>query len=112
SEVELGLGRGLLPLLGRDRYGYRRGGSRGGASTAPRRRWPRLRLSGRWRPVGLIARGLVRSGLGRAGLSELPFELLDPEEQCLEREVGLRLRSLQQGELELDARIRAVLDRG
>ena len=38
--------------------------------------------------------------------------LLDPEEQGLEREVGLRLRGLQQSELELDPRIRAVLDRG
>ena len=40
------------------------------------------------------------------------LELVDPEHQRLEREVGLRLGRLQQRHLELDARLAAVLDRG
>src|SRR4051794_11015600 len=91
-EVDLGGGFGLR---------FRRDGGcrcrRGHRARGARRRL--LDRGGR----GLLDRAAARR------LGQPPLELLDPEQERLDREVGLRLDRLQQRELELDARLGAVL---
>ena len=85
------------------------------AAGAARRRRARRRRGRRRMRRGRGRRRAVGRGAACSAAAPAPepraLELLDPEQQRLQRQVGLRLHRLQQRQLELDARLGAVLDR-
>ena len=106
-------GRACLPGSGSGSGGTAASGSSSGFATAAAAVPPPPAETAR--AVGGV-RARSRGGAGASGAAaaaaEARLELLDPEQQRLERQVGLRLRRLQQRELELDPRLGAVLDGG